>query len=39
MKQVSTVEMVQTYVANGYGIGVTVDVPKTKYHPRRHRWR
>ena len=31
--EVSTVEMVQTYVANGYGIGVTVDVPKTKYHP------
>jgi len=32
--EVSTVEMVQTYVANGYGIGVTVDVPKTKYHPQ-----
>ncbi len=32
--EVSTVEMVQTYVANGYGIGVTVDVPKTDYHPQ-----
>ncbi len=32
--EVSTVEMVQTYVANGYGIGVTVRVPKAKYHPQ-----
>jgi DNA-binding transcriptional LysR family regulator len=32
--EVSTVEMVQTYVANGYGIGVTVDVPKLKHHPQ-----
>lgn len=32
--EVSTVELVQTYVANGYGIGVTVGVPKVKYHPR-----
>jgi DNA-binding transcriptional LysR family regulator len=32
--EVSTVEMVQTYVANGYGIGVTVHVPKMKYHSR-----
>jgi len=32
--EVSTVEMVQTYVANGYGIGVTVHVPKMKYHPQ-----
>ncbi len=31
--EVSTVELVQTYVANGYGIGVTVGVPKMKYHP------
>lgn len=31
--EVSSVEMVQTYVANGYGIGVTVDVPKMKCHP------
>ena len=32
--EVSSVEMVQTYVAHGYGIGVTVDVPNTKYHPQ-----
>jgi DNA-binding transcriptional LysR family regulator len=32
--EVSTVDLVQTYVVNGYGIGVTVGVPKTKYHPR-----
>lgn len=32
--EVSTVEMVQTYVANGYGIGVTVRVPRMKYHPQ-----
>ncbi len=32
--EVSTVELVQTYVANGYGIGVTVGVPKMKYHPQ-----
>jgi DNA-binding transcriptional LysR family regulator len=32
--EVSSVEMVQTYVANGYGIGVTVVVPKVKYHPQ-----
>jgi len=31
--EVSSVEMVQTYVANGYGIGVTVDVPGMKFHP------
>jgi DNA-binding transcriptional LysR family regulator len=31
--EVSTVELVQTYVANGYGFGVTVGVPKMKYHP------
>jgi len=31
--EVSSVEMVQTYVANGYGFGVTVAVPKMKYHP------
>ena len=30
--EVSSVEMVQTYVANGYGIGVTVSVPRTRYH-------
>jgi DNA-binding transcriptional LysR family regulator len=32
--EVSTVDMVQTYVANGDGIGVTVGIPKTKYHPQ-----
>jgi DNA-binding transcriptional LysR family regulator len=32
--EVSTIDLVQTYVANGYGIGVTVGVPKTKYHPQ-----
>ena len=32
--EVSSVELVQTYVANGYGIGVTVGIPKTKYHPQ-----
>jgi DNA-binding transcriptional LysR family regulator len=35
--EVSTVEMVQTYVAEGYGIGVTVSVPKMKYHPQVRR--
>lgn len=30
--EVSSFEMVQAYVANGYGIGVTVAVPKTRYH-------
>ncbi|TAK96105.1 MAG: LysR family transcriptional regulator [Verrucomicrobia bacterium] len=30
--EVSTVDLVQTYVENGYGIGVTVAVPKMKYH-------
>lgn len=32
--EVSSVELVQTYVANGYGIGVTVGVPKMKLHPK-----
>src|SRR5262249_13174009 len=32
--EVSSVEMVQTYVAHGYGIGVTVAVPQMKYHPQ-----
>jgi DNA-binding transcriptional LysR family regulator len=30
--EVSTLEIVQTYVANGYGIGIAVDIPKAKYH-------
>jgi DNA-binding transcriptional LysR family regulator len=32
--EVSTVEMLQTYVAGGYGIGVSVRVPGQRYHPR-----
>jgi DNA-binding transcriptional LysR family regulator len=32
--EVSNLDLVQTYVVNGYGIGVTVGVPKTKYHPQ-----
>ena len=32
--EVSSVELVQTYVANGYGIGITVGVPKMKLHPQ-----
>jgi DNA-binding transcriptional LysR family regulator len=32
--EVSSVELVQTYVANGYGIGVTVGVPQMKLHPQ-----
>lgn len=32
--EVSSVELVQTYVANGHGIGVTVGVPKMKIHPQ-----
>ncbi len=35
--EVSSVELVQTYVANGYGIGVTVGVPKMKLHPQVRR--
>ncbi len=31
--EVTTVDLVQTYVANGYGLGVTVGIPKAKYHP------
>ena len=32
--EVSTVDMVQSYVAKGYGFGVTVGVPKMQYHPQ-----
>ena len=32
--EVSSVEMVQTYVANGYGYGVTVHLPNLKLHPK-----
>lgn len=31
--EVSTVDMVQTYVVNGYGYGVTVGIPKAQWHP------
>ncbi len=31
--EVSSVEMVQTYVANGYGFGVTVHLPQLKLNP------
>jgi len=30
--EVSTLDLVQTYVVNGYGIGVTVGIPKAKCH-------
>ena len=32
--EVSSVEMAQTYVASGYGFGVTVHVSKLKLHPK-----
>jgi DNA-binding transcriptional LysR family regulator len=32
--EVNSVEIVQTYVAHGYGIGVTVGVPSMKLHPQ-----
>jgi DNA-binding transcriptional LysR family regulator len=32
--EVSTVALVETYVANGDGIGVTVGIPKVKIHPQ-----
>jgi DNA-binding transcriptional LysR family regulator len=32
--EVSTVDLVQTYVANGYGIGVTVGVPRSRHNPQ-----
>jgi DNA-binding transcriptional LysR family regulator len=31
--EVSTVDLVQIYVARGYGYGVTVGVPKSTWHP------
>ena len=31
--EVSTLDLVQTYVASGYGVGVSVGVPKAKYQP------
>jgi DNA-binding transcriptional LysR family regulator len=32
--EVSTVELVETYVGNGYGIGLSVAVPKAKHKPQ-----
>jgi len=32
--EVSTVDMVETYVAKGYGIGVTVGIPEMQHHPQ-----
>ena len=32
--EVSSIELVQTYVENGYGIGVTVGIPGVKYRPK-----
>jgi DNA-binding transcriptional LysR family regulator len=32
--EVSSVEMVQTYVANGYGFGVTVHLPRLQLQPK-----
>ena len=32
--EVSSVDMVETYVANGFGIGLTVSIPKTKMSPK-----
>ena len=32
--EVGTVELVETYVANGYGIGLSVAIPKTQHKPQ-----
>jgi DNA-binding transcriptional LysR family regulator len=32
--EVSSLDLVETYVANGYGIGLTVAVPKARHHPQ-----
>jgi DNA-binding transcriptional LysR family regulator len=32
--EVSSMNLIQTYVANGYGIGVFLDIPKTKLAPQ-----
>lgn len=32
--EVSSIELVQTYVENGYGIGVTVGIPGVRYRPK-----
>ena len=32
--EVSSVDIIETYVANGFGIGLTVSIPKTKMSPK-----
>ena len=32
--EISTVDLIQNYVASGYGIGLGVGIPKAKYHPQ-----
>jgi DNA-binding transcriptional LysR family regulator len=32
--EISSVDMIETYVANGFGIGLTVSIPKTKMSPK-----
>lgn len=32
--EVSSVDMIETYVANGFGIGLSVSIPKTKMSPK-----
>src|SRR5438105_718421 len=32
--EVGTVELVETYVANGYGIGLSIAIPKTQHKPQ-----
>jgi DNA-binding transcriptional LysR family regulator len=32
--EVSSVDMIETYVANGFGIGLSVSIPKTKLSPK-----
>ena len=32
--EVSTVDLVETYVANGYGIGLSVAIPKARHKPQ-----
>ena len=35
--EVGTIELVETYVANGYGIGLSIAIPKTRHRPQvRH---
>jgi DNA-binding transcriptional LysR family regulator len=32
--EVSSIDIIETYVANGFGIGLTVSIPKTKLSPK-----